>query len=62
VTNAGGILAMVASFEGLDARGAFSLVDERVARNVKLVMETARTKDLSPVDAATQLARARLAQ
>ncbi len=62
VTNAGGILAMVASFQGLDARGAFALVDERVARNVKLVMETARVKDLSPVDAATQIARARLAQ
>lgn len=62
VTNAGGILAMVASFQGSDAKGAFALVDERVGRNVKLVMETARTKELSPVDAATQIARARLSQ
>ncbi len=62
VTNAGGVLAAMASIEGRSATGTFELVADRVAKNVKLVMETARSRGVSPFDAAVWLARSRLAQ
>jgi len=62
VTNAGGVLASMASFQGESASGAFALVNDSVGRNVKLVIETARASDASPFDAAIQIARKRLAQ
>ena len=62
VTNAGGVLASMASFQGESATGAFALVNDRVGRNVKLVIETARANGTSAFDAAIQIARKRLSQ
>ncbi len=62
VTNAGGVLATMASVQGEDAAGAFALVADRVGRNVKLVIEAGRAKGTSAYDAAVEIARSRLPQ
>jgi glutamate dehydrogenase (NAD(P)+) len=62
VTNAGGVLAALVELQGGTAADAFAMVRERVAQNVRLILDVARHDGCSPHDAAVGVARQRLGQ
>ena len=61
VTNAGGVLAGLVGLEGGGAEDGFRTVEERVAGNVRLVLDAARERGCSSYDAALERARRRIA-
>jgi glutamate dehydrogenase (NAD(P)+) len=60
VTNAGGVLAMLAVLQGAKGDDALALVSEAVDGNVRRVLARARERSETPVAAAIELARTQL--
>jgi glutamate dehydrogenase/leucine dehydrogenase len=61
VTNAGGVLTGLVDLQGGTAADAFSMVRNRIASNVRFVLDTARRDGVSAYDAGMAIARTRLA-
>lgn len=62
VTNAGGVLAGLVELQGGDADDAFEMTRERIAANVRFLLETAQERGCSAHDAAMETVRDRWKQ
>lgn len=62
VTNAGGVLTGLVELQGGTAADAFAMVQERIAQNVRFILDVARRGGCSSYDAAVGVARRRLSQ
>jgi glutamate dehydrogenase (NAD(P)+) len=60
VTNAGGVLAGLVSLQGGTAEDAFAMVQERIGRNVRVVLDAAAERACSAYEAGLAIARQRL--
>ena len=56
VANAGGVISSYAEYMGYSSRGMFDIVERRVKRNTRLVLEYGRYKGMKPRDAAMEIA------
>ncbi len=60
VANAGGVISSYAEYVGLGEKEAFKLIEEKIRRNTKLVLEIANEKGISPRKAALSIAKERV--
>jgi len=56
VANAGGVISSYAEYMGYSPRGMFDIVERRVKRNTRAVLEYGRDKGMKPRDAAMEIA------
>lgn len=56
VANAGGVISSYAEYMGYSSRGMFDIVERRVKRNTRAVLEYGRDKGMKPRDAAMEIA------
>lgn len=62
VANAGGVISSYAEYMGYNAKKMFELVEQRIKRNTKLVLERAEKDDVKPRDAALRIAMERVSK
>lgn len=61
VANAGGVISSYVEYEhGYDPEKAFELIEEKIRRNVKIVLDRARETQLKPRDVALEIAKERV--
>lgn len=60
IANAGGVISSYAEYMGRNPRRIFEMVEERIVRNVGLVIRKAREEKTSPRDAALEIAQKRV--
>jgi glutamate dehydrogenase (NAD(P)+) len=60
IANAGGVICAAVEYAQGSEAMAFSLIEEKIARNTRQTMERARASHVSPLDAATALVEERL--
>jgi glutamate dehydrogenase (NAD(P)+) len=60
IANAGGVICAVSEYQGANQCTAFESIQERVRNNTVKVLETAKTKGITPREAAVQLAVERI--
>ncbi len=60
VANAGGVISSYAEYRGYDEKKAFSLIEKKIVKNVKLVLKRARKMNVKPRDAALEIAKERV--
>ena len=61
VANAGGVISSYVEYEyGYEPEKAFKLIEEKIRRNVKLVLEKAEEMKVKPRDAALEIAKERV--
>lgn len=58
--NAGGVISSWVEYIGKDVDYMFKVVEEKVTRNVELVLERAKQKNVKPRDAAMEIAKERV--
>lgn len=61
VANAGGVISSYAEYRGHNPKRMFELVEEKIKRNTKIVLERAEKENVKPRDAALKIARERVA-
>jgi len=60
VANAGGVISSYAEYNGHNPKKMFELVEQKIKRNVKIVLERARKENVKPRDAALRIAQERV--
>jgi len=60
VANAGGVISSYAEYKGYKAKKAFSLIGEKIKRNVKIVLDRAKEMQVNPRVAALEIAKERV--
>ncbi|MFQ6064520.1 MAG: Glu/Leu/Phe/Val dehydrogenase [Candidatus Bathyarchaeia archaeon] len=60
IANAGGVISSYAEYKGENPKKMFEMVEERIARNVRLVLRKAKERKTAPRDAALQIAQKRV--
>jgi len=60
VANAGGVISSYAEYKGHNPKKMFELVEQKIKRNVKIVLERARKENVKPRDAAMKIAEERV--
>ncbi len=60
VANAGGVISSYAEYSGKNPQKMFELVEEKIVKNVRLVLETAEEEKVSPRDAALNISQDRV--
>jgi glutamate dehydrogenase/leucine dehydrogenase len=60
VANAGGVISSYAEYMGFDAEKMFNLVEEKIKKNTKLVLELAEKESIMPREAAEKIAKQRV--
>ncbi|MEM5797631.1 MAG: Glu/Leu/Phe/Val dehydrogenase [Candidatus Aenigmatarchaeota archaeon] len=62
VANAGGVISSYAEYRGYNPKKMFELVEKKIKRNVKIVLDRARKENVKPRDAALKIAQERVKQ
>jgi len=62
VANAGGVISSWVEYIGKDEKYMFKVVEEKITRNVDLVLKRAKEKKVKPRDAAMEIAKERVAK
>lgn len=62
VANAGGVISSYAEYKGYDEKKAFKLIEEKIKKNTKIVLEESKRRNIKPRDAALEVAKARILQ
>ncbi|MBI2084835.1 MAG: Glu/Leu/Phe/Val dehydrogenase [Candidatus Aenigmarchaeota archaeon] len=60
VANAGGVISSYAEYRGQNPKRMFELVEKKIKKNVKLVLDRAGKEDVKPRDAALRIAQERV--
>lgn len=60
VANAGGVISSYAEYRGHHPKKMLEMVERKIVRNTKLVLENAKRKNIKPRDAALQIAMERV--
>ncbi|MDI6825633.1 MAG: Glu/Leu/Phe/Val dehydrogenase [Candidatus Aenigmarchaeota archaeon] len=60
VANAGGVISSYAEYVGKTPEDMFKLVEEKIKKNMKIVLKHAKQKGISPRDAAMEIAQERV--
>jgi glutamate dehydrogenase/leucine dehydrogenase len=60
VANAGGVISSYVEYAGGDEQGMLEMVEKKIKRNTKLVLERSGEKKLKPRDAALEMAKERV--
>ncbi len=60
IANAGGVISSYAEYMGFEEKKAFKLIEEKIKKNTKLVLEKASEKNISPREAALEIAKERV--
>lgn len=60
VANAGGVISSYAEYKGYHPKDMFKLVEKKIRKNTKIVLEHAKQKGISPRSAALEIARERV--
>mgnify|MGYP001565260940 CR=1 FL=1 len=60
VANAGGVISSYAEYRGYNPKKMFELVENKIKRNVKIVLERAEKENVKPRDAALRIAEERI--
>ncbi|MBI2543223.1 MAG: Glu/Leu/Phe/Val dehydrogenase [Candidatus Aenigmarchaeota archaeon] len=60
VANAGGVISSYAEYKGDNPKKMFELVEKKIKRNVKLVLDRAKKDNVKPRDAALKIAQERV--
>lgn len=60
VANAGGVISSYAEYVGHNPKNMFKLVEQKIKRNVKIVVERAKKENVKPRDAAMEIAQERV--
>jgi len=60
IANAGGVICAAMEFRGSSEAAVFASIEEKVRRNTKMVLDAALSSNISPRQAALDLARARV--
>ena len=60
VANAGGVISSYAEYRGYNPKRMFDLVEKKVKRNVKIVLQLSKKYGLKPRDAALKIAQERI--
>jgi len=60
VVNAGGVISSYAEYRGYHPEKMFKLVERKIKKNTKIVLERAREKNIKPRDAAMEIAKERV--
>jgi len=60
VANAGGVISSYAEYKGLNPKDMFGLVEKKIVKNTKLVLDKAKKEHCSPRKAALKIAVARI--
>lgn len=60
VANAGGVISSYAEYRGHNPKKMFELVEKKIKRNVKIVLERAEKENVKPRDAALKIAQERV--
>ncbi len=58
--NAGGVISSYAEYMGKNTKQMFKLVESKITKNVKLVLDNSNKKNVKPRDAALQIAKDRV--
>jgi len=62
IANAGGVICAAVEYQGSGEAAAFAMIAEKLRRNTREVLETARREQILPRDAAFAMARGRVEQ
>ncbi len=60
IANAGGVISSYAEYIGENPQRMFEMIEEKIIRNVRLVMKKAQDEKISPRDAALKIAQKRV--
>ncbi|MDH5779164.1 MAG: Glu/Leu/Phe/Val dehydrogenase [Candidatus Bathyarchaeota archaeon] len=60
IANAGGVISSYAEYMGENPRRMFEMVEEKIVRNVRLVIRKAEEEKITPRDAALEIAQERI--
>ncbi len=60
VANAGGVISSYAEYRGYNPKKMFDLVERKIKRNVKIVLQRAKKDNVKPRDAALKIAQERV--
>ncbi len=60
IANAGGVISSYAEYRGYNPKQAFKLVERKIKKNVKMILEKAGSKKVTPRKAAMEIALERL--
>lgn len=60
VANAGGVISSYAEYRGVNPKDMFGMVERKIKRNTKLVLDRARKMRVKPRDAALKIAKERV--
>ena len=60
VANAGGVISSYAEYKGHNPKKMFELVEQKIKRNVKIVLGMAKKENVKPRDAAVKIAQERV--
>lgn len=60
VANAGGVISSYAEYRGHNPKRMFELVEQKIKRNVKIVLDRAKKENVKPRDAAVRIAQERI--
>lgn len=60
VANAGGVISSYAEYRGYDEKKAFELIEKKIVRNTKMVLNRAKKLNVKPRDAALEIAKERV--
>ncbi len=60
VANAGGVISSYAEYRGHNPKKMFELVEQKIKRNVKTVLDRAKNENVKPRDAAMKIAEERI--
>ena len=60
VANAGGVISSYAEYRGYNPKKMFEVVEQRIKKNVKLVLDRAKRENIKPRDAALKIVQERV--
>ncbi len=60
VANAGGVISSYAEYRGHNPKRMFELVEKKIKKNVKIILDRAREENVKPRDAALKIAQERV--
>lgn len=60
VANAGGVISSYVEYKGGTSKQMFKLVEEKITKNTKLVLEKSKKKKITPREAALEIAKERI--
>lgn len=62
VANAGGVISSYAEYKGYNPKKMFNLIEKKIKRNVKIVLDKSKKDNVKPRDAAIGIAKERIKQ